>query len=228
VLDLRELAIDIGEPAILPTVGHELRTPLTSICGYLETVLDGEIDADTTRRFLQTALREAQRLAALIETLLREAPKARGRSVCDVAEQIRRVVETLAPLARRRSITMRTTLPAHAIARVGADECIHALTNLIENAIKHGRTHGTVAVHCRRSGAHVDVTIDDDGEGIGSRGDGAWSALFEPGVRGTTRTQGCGIGLAVVRAIAHRGGGSVVATKSPMGGARFVLRLRAG
>jgi len=51
------------------TVGHELRTPLTSIRGYLETLLDGGIDSSASRRFLQTARREALRLGRLVDTM---------------------------------------------------------------------------------------------------------------------------------------------------------------
>jgi signal transduction histidine kinase len=233
MLDLCELASAIGETAVLPTIGHELRTPLTSICGYLETVLDENLDASTSRRFLQTAQREAQRLTGLIDALAGAALPA-VHTGCDVAAQIRRVVETIAPLARRRLVTIRTTLPQGAIARINADECIHALTNLVENAIKHGRTHGTVAVSCQSDDETVSVLIDDDGDGIAfAHGeaecvDKAWSALFETGVRGETRSEGRGIGLAIVRAIARRADGSVTIASSPLGGARFILRLPAG
>ena len=228
MLDLKELASAIGEAAVLPTVGHELRTPLTSICGYLETILEGDVDAQTTRRFLETAQREAVRLAGLIDTLLRNSASAGAESrgaVCDVAEQIRVTVETIAPLARRRGVTIRTAVPAQAIARIDGDECIHALTNLTENAVKHGCINGTVAVDCRQRGGYVEVTIDDDGIGVipGER-----LAVFELGVRGTSASAGCGIGLAVVQAIARRAGGEVSAEASNLGGARFVLRLLAG
>lgn len=233
MLDLRELAGAIGESAVLPTIGHELRTPLTSICGYLETVLDEELDAQTSRRFLQTAQREAQRLTGLIDALVRGALPAPGTSAgpcvvaggCDVVAQIRRVVEAIAPLARRRLVTIRTTLPMRAMVRAEADEVIHAITNLVENAIKHGRTHGTVAVSCRSDGKSVGVTVDDDGAGVTRLG---WSAIFETGMRGDTQSQGSGIGLAIVRAIAQRAGGDVTVAPSPLGGARFILRLPAG
>jgi signal transduction histidine kinase len=226
VLDLRELAGAIGETAVLPTIGHELRTPLTSICGYLETVLEDDLDAQTSRRFLRTAQREAQRMTTLIDALAHGAlPVAASGGACNVAAQIRRVVETIAPLARRRLVTLRTTLPARAQAQVDADACIHALTNLIENAIKHGRTHGTVAVCCRHDDGTVNVTVDDDGAGVAPV---AWSALFETGVRGKTQSEGNGIGLAIVRAIAQRAGGDVSIARSPLGGARFIMRLPAG
>ncbi|HEX3458068.1 MAG TPA: histidine kinase dimerization/phospho-acceptor domain-containing protein, partial [Candidatus Baltobacteraceae bacterium] len=55
---------------VLATVGHELRTPLTSIRGYVETLLGGELDPSTARRFLETVRRETLRLGRLIDGML--------------------------------------------------------------------------------------------------------------------------------------------------------------
>ncbi|MGA8534370.1 MAG: histidine kinase dimerization/phospho-acceptor domain-containing protein, partial [Candidatus Tumulicola sp.] len=77
---------------MLATVGHELRTPLTSIRGYLETLLDGDVDPATARRFLETARREALRLGRLVEGMLEFSMldlSARGRDLrCDAAAQV--------------------------------------------------------------------------------------------------------------------------------------------
>ena len=170
MLDLKQLASSIGERAILPTVGHELRTPLTSICGYIETVLDGEIDPQTSRRFLETARLEALRLGRLIDVMLRVsmldlAPPALSGE-CDVVEQIRATIDIIAPIARKRDVTIRTRSPRRAVVRLDPDECIHALSNLVENAVKHGSEHGTIKVACRRVDPFVEVTIEDDGSGV--------------------------------------------------------------
>ncbi|MGP8099464.1 MAG: sensor histidine kinase [Candidatus Cybelea sp.] len=230
MLDLKQLASSIGERAILPTVGHELRTPLTSICGYIETVLDGEIDPQMSRRFLETARLEALRLGRLIDVMLRVsmldlAPPALSGE-CDVVEQIRATIDIIAPIARKRDVTIRTRSPRRAVVRLDPDECIHALSNLVENAVKHGSEHGTIKVACRRVDPFVEVTIEDDGSGVDPA---ERKAIFTLGVRGagTDRT-GSGIGLAVVKAIAERSGGDVRVESSSLGGARFVLRVPAG
>jgi len=230
VLDLKRLASFIGERAVLPTVGHELRTPLTSICGYIETVLDGQIDSQTSRRFLEIARLEALRLGRMIDGMLEVSmldlapPGLSG--LCDVVEQIRATIDIIAPIARKRDVTIRTRSPKRAVARLEADECVHALSNLVENAVKHGSEHGTVKVGCRRAEPFVEVTVEDDGSGVDPADR---KAIFKLGVRGanTDRT-GSGIGLAVVKAIAERRGGDVRVESSSLGGARFVLRLPAG
>lgn len=215
--------------AWLATVGHELRTPLTSIRGYIETLLDGdELDAQTTRRFLETARREALRLGRLVEgmlefSMLDLSGHARDAS-CDVAEQVRATIDAVLPLARQRGVTIRARLTGSAHARIDGDACIHALLNVVENAVKHGRQDGNVTIECSRDAPFICAIVDDDGPGIPLR---ERDAIFGFGFRGSNSCRpGCGIGLAVVKAIVTRAGGEASADLSPMGGARFVLRFR--
>jgi signal transduction histidine kinase len=113
--------------------------------------------------------------------------------------------------------------PASAYAAIDADACMHALLNLLENAIKFGLEGGSIAVGCACDDGYVRITVDDDGPGIPADiGD----RIFRLGVRGAKARPGSGIGLAVVKALVERSGGTVTASASPLGGARFVLQLR--
>lgn len=211
---------------MVATVGHELRTPLTAIRGYVETLLDGDLDAETTRRFLQTARREALRLERLVDGMLQfslELPK-RGRAArCDVVEQVQATIEMVAPLAAARGVRIRTHLPVAASARVDADACVHALMNLVENAVKHGGERGTVEVSCSRDGGFVQILVEDDGSGVAPA---QQESIFVMGVcSALPGRSGRGIGLAVVKAIAERFRGDVRVESSSLGGARFVLRF---
>ncbi len=145
---------------------------------------------------------------------------------CNVVEQIEATIEMIAPLAAARHVTIRTYLPESAPARVDGDACVHALANLVENAVKHGSDRGTIDVRCNCEERYVQIAVEDDGGGIAPAQHesiflmGTCSAL--PG-RG-----GRGIGLAVVKAIVERAGGDVRVEASALGGARFVLRFPAG
>jgi signal transduction histidine kinase len=212
--------------AVLATIGHELRTPLTSIRGYIETLLEGEFDRPTERRFLETARREALRLGRLVDGMLEfsllDLSTGEHRA-CNVVEQIRATIDMLSPMAAARRVTIRTALPDAAHARVDGDACVHALANLIENAVKYGRECGTVQVACARDGAFVAIDVEDDGCGIAPA---SRDSIFVLGVRGDAAGRsGSGIGLAVVKAIAERAGGDVRVEPSRLGGARFVLRF---
>ncbi len=216
--------------AVLATVGHELRTPLTSIRGYIETLIEGDFDPATARRFLQTARRETLRLGRLVDGMLEfsmlDLSTPETCAACNVVEQIRATIELIAPMAAARHVTIRTLLPPLAHARVDGDACVHALANLIENAVKYGREPGTVEVSCLRGKRFVAIAVEDDGRGIAPE---QREAVFAMGVRGDSPDRpGGGIGLAVVKAIAQRAGGDVRAEESALGGARFVLRFPAG
>jgi two-component system, OmpR family, sensor histidine kinase KdpD len=226
----RELESAIGERSLLPAFGHELRTPLASIRGYVETLLDEQIDPQTGRRFLETIRREALRLERLIDGMRerseRDIDGVKGSARSDLVEEICNTVEMIAPLARAHGTTIRSYLARRAIACIDGDLFVHALANLLENAVKHGRERGTIDVSCRRTKAWVEVAVQDDGPGIDP---GAREAIFSIGTQGTTSaSRGSGIGLAMVRAIAQRVGGDVRVENSSLGGARFVLSLPAG
>lgn len=200
--------------AFFAAVGHELRTPLTSICGYLETLLEDDLDPERRRAFVRTAGREASRLGRLVETMLDFSMldlsgDAGTAASCDLAEQIGVACDAVAPHARRRSV--RVTCDALPQVRVGlaADRCAQAIVNVLDNAVGHGRARGNVRVSCRTDEPYVCVRVDDDGEGLAT----------------SARTRGRGIGLSIVRSIIGRAGGDVRVARSPLGGARFELRL---
>lgn len=215
--------------AVLATVGHELRTPLTSIRGYIETLLEGEpLPARTKRRFLETARRQTLRLGRLVDGMLAfsmlDLSLPADECSCAIAEQLTAAVDAIVPLARRRRarIRVRGRFP-RARARIDEDACAHALLNLLENAVKHGRDGGEIRVSCVRRDDAIVVAIDDDGPGIPPS---ERHAIFGLGVRGQGVSRpGRGIGLAIVKAIAQRSGGTVTAGASPLGGARFELLL---
>lgn len=214
--------------AMLAAIGHELRAPLTSIRGYVETLLDGEYDATTARRFLETVRREALRLGRLVDGMLEFSPldlSPRESVRSDVGEQILATIEMLSPLAIARGVTIRSRLPDAACARIDGDACFHALANLVENAVKHGAVEGTVEIACVCERPYISVYIDDDGNGVPPA---LRDTIFLMGVRGDGADLGCGLGLAIVKAIAERAGGCIGVGASPLGGARFILKLLEG
>lgn len=219
--DEAEIALERGARererfAFFAAVGHELRTPLTSICGYLETLLEDELDPDLRRQFVRTAGREASRLGRLIESMLDFSMLDLSgdptvSASCSLADQIAVACDAVAPHARRRGV--RIECDAVPAARVGlsADRCAQAIINVLDNAIGHGRARGCVRVSGAAQPPYVCVRVDDDGGGVATKG--------------PSRGSGRGIGLSIVRTIVGRAGGDVRVGRSPLGGARFELRL---
>jgi signal transduction histidine kinase len=228
-------------------LGHELRTPLTSLLGYLETLIEEDLDGKTRRHFLRVAQAEGVRLARLVDGMfevslmdLRSGSERAGS--CSIRATTMVALVTLAPLAESRGtklqliphageeLEIERPIAVHCASAseievaVSADRLTQIVLNLTENAIKHGRAGGTVRVSVLRiGGRYVELCVDDDGPGIPLA---ERDAIFRFGSRGSgTRAKGSGIGLAIVRLMVERVGGEIDAVASDLGGASFRVRL---
>jgi signal transduction histidine kinase len=210
-------------------IGHELRTPLTSIRGYLETLLDSDVDPELARRFLETSRREALRMGRLLDGMFEfslldlSADSLLNRS-CEIARQVDLACEIVRPAAQGRNITVERSLCESGVAGLDADACLQLLVNLLDNAIKYSGDGGRVRIAAQARAAEIVVTVDDDGPGIAPA---ERDSIFGLRVRGSQAAArpGTGIGLAIVKMIAERAGGLIRVMESPLGGARFEATL---
>ncbi len=214
----------------LSNAAHELRTPVTSISGYAETLLGGGVDAETSKEFLTTIHRNAQRIAGLVSDLL-VLDQLGGRPAL-VGD---RVPVTLAQVVTDAARTTKGVSPqAEIVVEVAPDLAVlglregldHVVQNLIDNAVKYGG--GTpVTVRAARADGHVRLSVADAGPGIPA---GHEDRIFERFYRidsGRSRAQGgSGLGLAIVKSQVEAMGGRVwLEHANP--GARFVVELDA-
>ena len=214
----------------LSNAAHELRTPVTSISGYAETLLGGGVDPDTSKEFLTTIHRNAQRIAGLVSDLLvldqlggrpalvgERVPVASAQVVSDAA----RTTKGITPTAE-----IIVDVPAD-LAALGTREGLdHVVQNLVDNAVKYGGG-SPVTVRGERSDGQVRITVADAGPGIPK---GHEDRIFERCYRidsGRSRAQGgSGRGLAIVKSQGEAMGGRVwVEHADP--GARFIVELDA-
>jgi signal transduction histidine kinase len=106
-----------------------------------------------------------------------------------------------------------------------------ALQNLVANAIRHTPAGGRVQMSANRDGGDICIAVEDSGPGIPPEHLGrVFDRFYKVDVSrtGTEQPSGSGLGLSIVRAIALRHGGTITAGASPLGGARFEMRLPAG
>jgi signal transduction histidine kinase len=217
--------------AFFSSLGHELRTPLSSIRGYLETLLDDEVDVRTRERFMRIAYNESLRLSRLVEGMFEISlldlhapfPTPANGSLAHALEAARDAC-VAAAAAQGVAIEIAAVPPLH--VAIDGDRLTLVLVNLIDNALKHGRAGGGVFVAVDLDDARfVRVSVDDDGPGIAAADR---ERVFALGERATAAPNGSGIGLALVRLIIERVGGRVELEESALGGARFVLSLPRG
>jgi signal transduction histidine kinase len=219
----------------MANASHELRTPVTAIEGGAETLLHAEHDAETRREFLESIHRHARRLAKLVDDMLKlssieqRPSELRIRERVDVAGVAGLVAETLEPRAASHGTRVVVDVPAGLgiLGDPGVFEQV--LENLVDNAIKYGRSGGSVAIEATAGSARrVNVRVRDDGPGIGAE---HIPRLFERFYRvdqGRSREQGgTGLGLAIVKQFVESMGGEVRVTSQVGVGTTFHLELPA-
>ncbi len=138
----RMRALEAVRREFLSNAAHELRTPVTSISGYAETLLAGGVDAETSKEFLQTIHRNAERITSLVSDLvLLDTLGGRASVVAPrVAIGLAQVVQDAARTARgvTPSAQIEVDVPPGLSVLGTRDGLDHVVQNLIDNAIKYG------------------------------------------------------------------------------------------
>ena len=210
-------------------VRHELRSPLTGIRLAAETLLDGVEPADHTR-FLETIIRESDRLTGLANDLL-ELQRIEGAtgeiplSRVDLRQTSLLAVEANEPVAADRGVTV--TVEGQAPAVLGdRDRLQQVVGNLIDNATRHTPSGKNVYLRLSEEAGMAVLRVTDEGSGIPPVD---LANLFERFYRAQysrdRATGGAGLGLAIVRAIVTSHRGTIEAANRPEGGAEFTVRL---
>jgi len=212
--------------AFFAAIGHEMRTPLMSIDGYLQTVLESDLDETTRRHFTEVAKSESVRLRRLVESMyalsLADLDIELKRHVsCDAQSAVERAADAIYPAAARRGTRLKVCSRVRCAIPLASEHAVTLFVNLMENAVKHGSEGGRIEIYLEERD-DLTVYVDDDGPGV-PVADRA--RIFKEHERGRALAAGDGLGLAIVRATVERIGGHAGVTKSPLGGARFVLRL---
>jgi signal transduction histidine kinase len=231
----RELAAwragDVERSTYVSTVAHELRTPLTGLSGYLDLILDGQVDDDAVmREFLERGRSIVGSMTELIGDLLELSRIESGSLVLEsepfsVAEVLHGVASALMPIALEREVPLVTTAPSRIATAVGDHRRVEQiLTNLASNALKFGADGVEVQLAGRFDGPVAIIAVRDEGPGIGAEDR---AHVFERFYRMADheRVTGTGLGLAIARDLARGMRGDLdVASKLGVGSA-FVLVL---
>jgi signal transduction histidine kinase len=213
---------------MVTAIAHDLRTPLFTLRGSLEALERGVGDA----RYLDRAQAKAAHLDRLVSDLftfsrLEYARDAIGFEEVDVAALARRAAEDAEPVAAARGCLLQVRgLESGLAVRGDADALLRILTNLLDNAIRHGR--GRVVLGAQRENGAVRLEIVDDGPGFAPDDlDRVFEPLFRSDRARAPATGGTGLGLAIARRLARAHGGDIEAANDPAGGARATLTLPA-
>ncbi|MBI4376268.1 MAG: PAS domain-containing protein [Elusimicrobia bacterium] len=153
-------------------VSHDFRTPIAAIKGYAETLLRGALeDPKEGREFARTILRNADRLAALVEDILMlsaldESKMEFRPQRIDLRAFLEEYLDELRPLARRNDNQMQVQVDQGVMAWADRTHLGRVLRNLLSNALKYNRKGGWVRVKAESREGKLVVSIKDSGIGI--------------------------------------------------------------
>lgn len=220
-----------SQKSLLANASHELRSPLARIRMGLE-LMSGPVSA-VTPAFREEISRNVAELDQLVDEILLASRLDAREADLGTVESI-----DLAGLAAEESARVGATLelpdgPAGLAVPGVAKLLRRLLRNLLENARRYGGAAGVagvgdIVVVTRRAGQEVLLQVCDRGPGVP---ESQRERIFEPFYRlpgASEREGGVGLGLALVKSIAERHGGSVRCEPREGGGARFTVRLPAG
>jgi signal transduction histidine kinase/CheY-like chemotaxis protein len=218
----------------LATLSHELRTPMNAILGWLSILESGKPVRDL-RSVLEVIGRNAQIQAKLIDDLLDMNRLLSGNlhldiGRVDIATLLEATVQGLQPAADAKGVDLIWTVaPTVGDTQADSRRLQQVLWNLVHNAIKFTPSRGRVDVDVQRAEGDLQITVEDNGQGI--------SPSFLPHVFERFRQQdasstraafGLGLGLSIAKQLVELHGGTITAQSLGDGqGATFIVRIPA-
>ncbi len=222
----RDAIVEQRRRELVSWLSHDLRTPLAGISAMAESLEDG-VATDPPRYYRQIQA-ETQRLASMVDDLLSLSRLQSGelplsREVVSVDQLIAQALVRAEPLAHASGVRLDNAGGRHLMVWGDERQLGRALSNLIDNAVRHTPSSGHVAVAATATPTDAVITVTDGCGGIPAAD---LPRVFEAGWRGTPGRggQGSGLGLAVVSSVAQVHGGSASA-RNVDGGCEFTLRL---
>ena len=222
MLDRLEAAFET-QRAFVSDAGHELRTPITIIRGHLELLGD---DPQERRDTIALVTDELDRMSRFVDDLLTLAKAERNDFLR--LEDLDLDVFTEELMAKARALAARDwQLAGTAVGRITADRqrLTQAVMNLAHNAAQHTAEGERIEIGSELAGGRARLWVRDGGPGVPA---GEQERIFERFARAggsRLRSEGAGLGLAIVRVIAEAHGGRVRLDSAPGRGARFTIEI---
>jgi signal transduction histidine kinase len=230
----RERTLEASRRELVAWVSHDLRTPLAGIRAVVEALEDGVVtDPDTVARYHRTLREEVDHLAALVDDLFELSRTQAGAlrlqfSRVSLGDLVSDALAGSAPVAAAKGVHLEGRVVGRATdVEASPPEVLRALRNLLENAIRHTPSDGSVVVEAGVDDDAPDsvyVSVRDTGGGVP---EADLERIFEVAFQtdpARTPGGGAGLGLAIAKGLvdAHRG---ELTVRNENGGAQFTLRL---
>jgi PAS domain S-box-containing protein len=215
---------------MLSAVSHEMRTPLTAILGFLEFIIENPVGVVQIKNYLEIIHKEAGRLNELIDNFLdMQRLKAKLKSYVYEPLDVRQLIEEAAAIFTIPNVNynINIDLPLVLPLILGVESLLHqTLVNLISNAIKYSSDDCEVTIGAIANGNYVTIWVRDNGIGIPAESiDNIFDVFFRVNNTSVRRTNGTGLGLAVVKEAVSEMNGKVWVESTLGEGSTFYISL---
>ncbi len=223
----REHAAEAQRRDLISAVSHDLRTPLASLRAMVEAIVDEVVDDPPTMRGYAREMRgSVDSLVTLVDDLFELVQIDAGA----IAQETERIavrdavgsgVGACNAQASDKGLAVQTRLNGAGGMRC-SPHLARVVQNLVQNAIRHTPSDGTITVEASRSARGLELVVEDDGEGIAPQ---SLDRVFEPFWRGEAArsSPGSGLGLALAKRIVESLGGRLDVESAPASGSRFAV-----
>lgn len=213
----------------ISSLSHELRTPLTAINGWTETILDGDDLDEQTARGMKIISKEAERLTEMVVDLLdftrlQDNRLTLNMEPTDIRAEFEDTVYMYSSRLRKEEIRLNYLDSDDPIPEITCDpkRMRQVFLNILDNAAKHGRDGGRIDASISHEKDTVVVRIRDFGSGIPEN---ELPFVKKKFYKGSSKTRGTGIGLAVCDEIVDMHGGTLTLENASGGGTLVTVRL---
>lgn len=211
-----QVRLDKLRSDFIANVSHELRTPIAMLIGYSEALLDDVVsDEEERNEMTRIIYDESQRMSRLVNDLLDLARMENGHTTLykepvPVVNMLERITQKFTQVAKEKKVQLNFDSELSTTVEINVDEdrIEQVLTNLIDNAIRHTPTDGSVTVSVEHELSYAKIKVADTGEGIPQEDLPFVFERFYKADKARTRSKsGTGLGLSIARNIveAHKG-----------------------
>lgn len=225
----REKEIDRMKSEIVRSVSHEFRTPLSAIVGMTEMILEGDLDEQRQRQYLQTILREGMRLSDMVSDLLSIARLESGMEtlrleVLDLKSLFDDLMASLETAVEKKKASIRYDLQGITTFSGDGAKLKQVLLNILDNSLMYSDTGCQVAISVKKKEHGIEIAVKDNGWGVPDEDMPHLRERFYRGRHGE-RIKGTGLGLFLCNEIIRLHGGTMEIRSTLGTGTEVILSL---
>lgn len=219
-LERADKLISLGQ--LSAVMAHEIGSPLQILEGRARSLLKNPSDPEATRRVADMLVEQTERITRIVGQMLsitRRRPPVRSR--LDAQTVVRRVLSLLELEAERRGVQLVLSATNAGQVHADADQLQQVVLNLVRNALEVSPRGGKISLTLTGDEDAVTLTVSDEGPGVQGE---ARERLFEPFF--STKPDGSGLGLSVVRSLVQEHGGEVRVLDVPPASKGFTIEVK--